>query len=140
MASLVRNLNEKQLNTPYRPGGWTVKQVAHHVGDSHLNSYVRLKWTLTESNPIIKAYDEGAWANLADYEADDLTLSLSFLDLLHQKWVLLLKSLNDEQWDRAFIHPETNNQVILKEYAGLYAWHCNHHYAHIDELIKREGW
>lgn len=137
---LVHNLNPDQLNTPYRPGGWTVKQVIHHVGDSHINSYTRFKWALTEDNPVIKDYDEVRWAELKDSLVEDTSISLHFLEAVHRKWVFLLRSLNREDLDRTFIHPQSGRVVVLRKNVGIYAWHCNHHYAHVAELIKRERW
>jgi hypothetical protein len=139
MRSISQNLSEVQLNTPYREGGWTIKQVVHHVVDSHYNSYIRFKWTLTEDQPIIKAYHEDRWAELDDYNAP-IELSLVALESLHAKWVYLLRNLSDEDLNRVFIHPEGNTKVSLKKNIGIYAWHSQHHYAHIENLLKRKGW
>lgn len=140
MAHAVKGLNETQLNTPYRPGGWTVRQVIHHVPDSHMNSYVRFHWTLTEETPKIKAYDEAAWASLPYIQEVDIETSLDLLDLIHKRWVILLKSLTKAQLDRTFIHPDDNKAYTLREMIGAYAWHGNHHLAHIEKLKEREGW
>ena len=140
LENLVQNLSEEQLNTPYRNGGWTVRQTIHHCGDSHVNSYVRFKWTLTEDQPTIKAYYEDRWAELFDTKEAPITLSLHFIRALHAKWVYLLKRLNEDDLNKVFIHPESGDLVSLKKNIGIYAWHCNHHYAHIDNLLKRKNW
>ncbi|KAA3616745.1 MAG: putative metal-dependent hydrolase [Calditrichaeota bacterium] len=136
----VDGLSELQLGTPYRPGGWTIKQVIHHLGDSHLNSYIRFKWALTEHKPTIKAYDEKKWARLAEYDLLDVETSLQFLELLHKRLVILLKSITPEELEREFIHPETGKAINLKRNIGLYAWHGKHHTAHITSLRQRKNW
>ncbi|PTX61432.1 DinB family protein [Kordia periserrulae] len=138
--NLVENLSEEQLNTKYRPDGWTIRQVIHHVADSHHNSYTRFKWALTEHQPVIKAYYEDRWAELFDSKTAPIQLSLDTLKALHAKWVYFLKGLSSEELEKVFIHPEGNEKVSLKENIGIYAWHCNHHYAHIEQLIIRKGW
>ena len=135
----VAGLSDEQLDTPYRPGGWTLRQVVHHVPDSHLNSYVRFKWALTEDEPAIKTYDEARWADLADYRDLPIEASLEFLELLHRKWVVLLRSLTPEQWSRRFVHPEWG-RIDLATTAGTYAWHGRHHLAHITTTAERFGW
>jgi len=140
LETLVQQLSEEQLNTPYRDGGWTVKQTIHHCGDSHVHSYIRFKWALTEEQPIIKAYYEDRWAELFDTKDAPITLSLQFIKALHAKWVYLLKGLSKEDLDKEFIHPESGANVSLKKNIGLYAWHCNHHYAHIENLLLRNDW
>ena len=143
MPALLRNavtgLNQEQLDTPYRPGGWTVRQVVHHVPDSHLNSYVRFKWTLTEDKPTIKAYDEASWATLAD-SAADIELSLSLLDSLHARWVVLLTAMSDSDYEKSFVHPESGAEIGLSRNLGLYSWHGSHHVAHVTSLRERMGW
>lgn len=139
LIDLTQNLSEEQLNTPYRDGGWTIRQVVHHVADSHYNSYIRFKWTLTEDQPVIKAYFEGRWAELSDYDAP-IELSLNAIKSLHAKLVYLLKGLSKEDLKRNFIHPETNTNVSLEKNIGVYAWHSEHHYAHIENLLKSKGW
>ena len=143
MPALLRNavtgLNQEQLDTPYRPGGWTVRQVVHHVPDSHLNSYVRFKWTLTEDKPTIKAYDEGSWATLAD-SAADIELSLSLLDSLHARWVVLLTAMSDSDYEKSFVHPESGKEIGLSRNLALYSWHGAHHLAHVTSLRERMGW
>lgn len=140
LEKLVVNLSDRQLDTPYRPEGWTVRQVIHHLGDSHVNSYIRFKWTLTEYKPTIKAYYEDRWAMLSDTRNAPIELGLNFLSSLHAKWVYLLKSLTDEDLNKKFIHPETNQEVSLAKNIGIYAWHCEHHYQHINQLLIRKGW
>jgi hypothetical protein len=137
---LVEGLSEAQLNTRYRPDGWTVKQVVHHVYDSHHNSYTRYKWALTEDTPQIKVYDEASWAKLFDYSTAPIQMSLQGLAPLHAKLVFLLKGMTPDDFVKEFIHPDKNEKVSLAENTGIYAWHCNHHYAHIENLVKREGW
>lgn len=137
---LVNNLSEKQLNTPYRDGGWTIRQVVHHCADSHHNSYTRFKWALTEDKPVIKAYYEDRWAELFDSKSAPIQLSLNSLKALHAKWVYFLKGLTEDDLNKHFIHPDGFEDVGLKENIGIYAWHCNHHYTHIENLLKRKGW
>ena len=140
LSSLVENLSEAQLNTRYRPNGWTVKQVIHHIYDSHHNSYTRFKWALTEEIPLIKAYNEADWAEVFDYSKAPIEFSLRALAALHVKLVFLLKGMSADAFQKEFIHPEKEERVSLAENTGIYAWHCNHHYAHIENLMKREGW
>ncbi len=140
LSDLVTTLTNEQLETPYRPDGWTVRQVVHHISDSHHNSYIRFKWTLTEDTPTIKAYNEKAWAELFDTRTAPVQMSLNHLSAIHSKLVYLLKGLSDSELERTFIHPNGNLETTLKENIGRYAWHSNHHYAHIDNLIKRKGW
>ncbi len=135
----VTPLTEHQLDTPYRPSGWTVRQVVHHVPDSHLNSLIRFKWALTEDRPTIKAYDEKGWAELPDYATVPIAHSLDLLETLHVRWVGLLRSLGRTQLQREFVHPESG-PVSLAETIGVYAWHGRHHLAHIERLIERKGW
>lgn len=138
--TIAENLSADQLNTPYRSNGWTLRQVIHHVPDSHLNSYIRFKWALTEDTPLIKAYNESAWAELSDYEIVPMERSLDFLEMLHARWVPLLKSLSEDQLNRSFIHPEHGKEVPLKTNIGLYAWHGEHHLGHLKQTIKINGW
>lgn len=138
--ALVKHLNKEQLDTQYRPGGWTIRQVVHHVSDSHHHSYTRFKWALTEDNPLIKAYDEKLWAELSDSKNAPIQMSIEHLKAVHYKLVNLLKGLKDEDLNKHFIHPETNGKVQLNYNIGNYAWHSNHHYAHVENLMKRKGW
>ncbi|WP_250434204.1 YfiT family bacillithiol transferase [Hanstruepera flava] len=140
LTQLTAGLTDQQLDTPYRPEGWTIRQVVHHVADSHHHSYIRFKWALTEENPVIKYYYEALWAELFDSKTGPIDMSLLHLKAVHAKLVYLLKGLSDAELNRTFIHPEHNEEVVLKKNIGIYAWHCNHHYAHIENLIKREGW
>ena len=140
LSNLVSSLNDEQLDTPYRPDGWTVRQVIHHVSDSHHHSYIRFKWALTEDKPVIKPYFEQNWANLFDTKTATIQMSLDHLSAVHFKLVYLLKGLTDEQLSRSFIHPDGNEEVVLKQNIGIYAWHGSHHYAHIENLMKQEGW
>jgi hypothetical protein len=135
----IKVLSSQQLDTPYRPEGWTVRQVIHHVPDSHLNAYVRFKLALTEDEPTIKLYAEDKWAKLADTAATPVEVSLTLLDSLHTRWVLLLRSLRAEDWKRSFRHPEMGLMPLEKNLA-LYAWHGRHHVAHITSLRERNGW
>jgi hypothetical protein len=140
LTNLVNNLTNEQLDTPYRPEGWTVRQVIHHLADSHHNSYTRFKWALTEDNPIIKAYYEDRWAELHDSKSAPILLSLNALTALHAKWVYFLKGLSTEELKQIFIHPDGHEAISLAENIGVYAWHSKHHYAHIYNLKKRMGW
>jgi hypothetical protein len=139
LRAAVKGLSDQQLDTPYRPEGWTVRQVAHHVPDSHLNAYIRYKLALTEDEPTIKPYAEDRWARLADTQATPVEVSLAMLDSLHDRWVRLLRSLQPEDWKRAFRHPELG-LVSLEKNLALYAWHGRHHVAHITSLRERNGW
>jgi hypothetical protein len=139
LRAAVKGLSDQQLDTPYRPEGWTVRQVAHHVPDSHLNAYIRYKLALTEDEPTIKPYAEDRWARLADTQATPVEVSLAMLDSLHDRWVRLLRSLQSEDWKRAFRHPELG-LVSLEKNLALYAWHGRHHVAHITSLRERNGW
>ncbi len=134
-----RGLSDAQLDTPYRPGGWTVRQVVHHLPDSHLNSYVRFKLALTEDEPTIKPYAEDRWAELGDTKATPIEVSLILLESLHDRWVRLLRSLKPEDWKRTFRHPELGVMNLEKTLA-IYAWHGRHHVAHITALRERSGW
>ncbi len=139
LRAAVKSLSDAQLDTPYRDGGWTVRQVVHHVPDSHMNSYVRFKLALTEDDPTIKPYFEDRWAQLADTKATPIEVSLAMLDLLHDRWLRLLRSLGPEDWKRTFRHPEMGPMTLEKNLA-LYAWHGKHHVTHVTELRRRNGW
>lgn len=140
VADLVAPLGDEQLQTPYRPRGWNLRQLVHHLADSHHNSYMRFKWALTEDNPVIKPYDEKAWAALFDSQAAPVELSLQHLQIIHQKLVYLLRGLSEDQLQRTFVHPVGNQQSTLEVNIGRYAWHGNHHLAHIENLLRRKGW
>ena len=135
---IVNPLTDDQLDTPYRPDGWTVRQVVHHLPDSHMNCFVRFKWALTEHRPLIKAYDENSWAALPDCDAP-IVHSLDLLEALHGRWVDLLRGLDRSQLRREFVHPESG-PVTLAVSIGSYAWHGRHHLAHIERLCERRGW
>ena len=134
----VSGLTDLQLDTPYRDGGWTVRQVVHHVPDSHMNSYIRFKLALTEDNPVIKPYAEDLWAELADSKLP-VEGSLRTLELLHERWVALLQSMDEAAWKRTFKHPAMGD-VALPMAVALYAWHGSHHVAHVTSLRERMGW
>ena len=139
LRAAVEGWSDEQLDTPYRPGGWTVRQVLHHMADSHMNSYVRYRLALTEHEPVITAYKEAAWAELEDARNAPAGVSLDLLEMLHFRWVRLLRSLNPDQWGRAFRHPE-RGLMRLDVNTALYAWHGRHHLAHITGLRDRMGW
>lgn len=136
----IENLDEAQLHTPYRPEGWTIQQLVHHVADSHINMYVRMKFALTEHNPTIMPYDENAWALLPDVQDTPVNLSVTILHALHRRIVAVLNKLSPEQWERTYYHPANNHKFTLWEMAALYAWHSRHHVEHIRQLRVRNGW
>lgn len=136
----VNGLSEEQLNTAYRPEGWTVRQVIHHVPDSHMNAYIRFHWTLTEEHPTIKAYNEADWAALPYLKDVPVEHSLSLLRSIHARWSILLKNLSTKDLERTYVHPEYGKVFSLKTVLALYAWHCKHHLAHITSLKERMGW
>ena len=140
LRAAVRGLSDAQLDTRYRPGGWTVRQVVHHVPDSHLNAMTRFKLALTEDTPTIRPYDEARWAELGDVGATPVETSLRLLEALHERLVILLRSLEPAQFQRTLFHPERNAVMTLDELLALYAWHGRHHAAHITGLRQREGW
>src|SRR2546428_13651221 len=137
--SLVSGLSDARLDTPYRPGGWTIRQVVHHVPESHMNAYIRFKLALTEDEPTIKPYMEDRWAQLPDCQSTPLEVSLALLESLHDRFVRVLRSMKPEEWKRTFKHPELGLMPLEKNLA-LYSWHGRHHVAHITELRKRMGW
>ncbi|MGM0844922.1 MAG: YfiT family bacillithiol transferase [Bacillota bacterium] len=138
LRDVVKDLNNEQLDTAYRSGGWTVRQVIHHLADSHMNAYVRFKLALTEENPVIKPYDETKWAKLSDYQLP-IDTSLLLLETLHKRWTSLLRSLTPADMDKTFIHPDSG-EVSVGENIGIYAWHGRHHLTHIVSLSNRKGW
>ncbi len=135
----ILNLDEAQLETPYREDGWTVKQVIHHVADSHINAYCRFKFGLTEDQPVIKPYDEAAWARLHDYNMA-VNISLTLLHALHNRWYDLLKHITDEEWNRSVVHPQHGKVMTLWYLLGMYAWHGKHHCTHVTGLREKMGW
>ena len=136
----VAYLSQAQLETPYRAEGWTIRQVVHHCADSHMNCFIRIKWTLTENNPTIKFYYESLWAEGFDNKTMPIEPTLQFLEGLHYRLSFIMKSLSETDLEASYVHPEHNKEFQLKEVICLYAWHCNHHLAHITELKKRENW
>lgn len=136
----VQNLDAAQLETPYREGGWTVKQLVHHVADSHINAYVRFKLGLTENHPSIRPYEEKEWAKLNDIDAVPINVSLTLLHALHQRWVATLNDLRDDEWKRTVFHPEHKIEMSLWHLLGMYAWHGKHHVNHILALRERKKW
>lgn len=140
LRNLITYFSEEQLNTHYRKNGWSVKQVVHHLADSHMNAFIRFKLTLTEDTPTVKAYYEDKWAELGDYKVTPADVSLNLLDSLHTRWVNLLRSITPKEFTKTFFHPEYGKEFSLDEIAALYSWHGRHHYAHIDELKKRLKW
>jgi uncharacterized damage-inducible protein DinB len=139
LRAAVARLSDEQLDTPYRPGGWTVRQVVHHMPDSHLNSYLRFKLALTEDAPTIKPYDEAAWAELPEAKTGPIEPSLKLLESLHERWVLMLRAMSEAEWQRTFRHPD-RGVLRLDTNVALYGWHCRHHLAHITGLKQRMGW
>jgi DinB superfamily len=139
LKKITQNLEKQQLNYKYRANGWTIKQVIHHCADSHINSFVRFKLTLTEETPTVKPYNEAAWANLIDANDEDVFWSLQLIEALHKKWVKLLSNLNDSQLKRKFYHPENKDYQSLEVTIGFYAWHCKHHLAHIEQALALKG-
>ena len=136
----VQNLSDEQLDTQYRPNGWTIRQVVNHFADSHMNSLIRFKLTITEETPTIKPYFEDRWAELSDSKFIPINSALKMIEGIHERWVFLLRSLTENDWNKSFYHPETNKELSLNENLGIYAWHCRHHLAHITELKKRKNW
>ena len=135
----VKGLSTQQLDTPYRDGGWTVRQVVHHVPESHMNAYIRFKLALTENEPTIKPYMEDRWAKLDDVQSTPVEVSLALLDNLHERFVRVLRAIKPDEWKRTFRHPELG-VVPLEKNLALYSWHGRHHVAHVTELRKRMGW
>lgn len=135
----IKGLDDEQLDTPYREGGWTVRQVVHHLADSHMNAYIRFKLAITENEPTIKPYEEAAWAELIDAKTASIEISLMLLDALHRRWILFLESLTPDDFKKNFTHPE-HGKVNLKWALSMYSWHGRHHVAHITELRKKRNW
>jgi uncharacterized damage-inducible protein DinB len=137
----IQTFDEHQLDTPYRDGGWTVKQLVHHIADSHLNAYIRFKLGATEDNPVIKPYEEKDWANLTDVFEVPVNISVTLLHALHRRWFVFLESLTAEQFTgKTVFHPEQQKQITLWHLLGMYAWHGRHHVAHITKLTEQKGW
>jgi hypothetical protein len=140
LENALHNLDEFQLQTPYRDGGWTVHQVVHHLADSHMNAFIRFKLGYTEENPTIKPYVESLWANTADVQNIPINISVTLLFALHQRWDAFLKDLKEEDWNKTVFHPEYKKQLSLWHLLGMYAWHSRHHVAHITALRERMKW
>lgn len=140
LEKLVSNLDKDQLDTPYRPEGWTVKQLVHHIADAHMNALLRFKWALSEDSPTIKAYDEKKFADLPDSLLAPAELSLNMIKSVHGKWVILLENMSMTDYERTFTHPQSGFRYTLKQSLANYAWHGTHHFAHLENLIKRKGW
>jgi hypothetical protein len=136
--SLVAGLTDPQLDTPYRPGGWTIRQVVHHVPDSHMNAYVRMKLAVTEDGPAIRTYEESRWAELPEAKTGPIEMSLALLEALHTRWVAFLRALPESEFAKAFVHPQWG-RVTVDEALTMYAWHCRHHAAHIAGALEREA-
>lgn len=136
---VVQALSSEELHWKYRPNGWTIKQVVHHLADSHLNSFVRFKLTLTEDSPTIRPYEEAKWAETVDGLSENLTPSLLILEGVHQRWSLLLDHLTEADWNRMYFHPEQQHLVSIKTALGIYSWHCQHHLAHIEQALHHKG-
>lgn len=136
----ILNLDADQLDTPYRPDGWTLNQLVHHVADAHMNGYIRFKLGLTENAPVIKPYDQDAWALLDDSKTVPINVSLTLLHALHTRWFTLMKSMTEDQWKRTILHPEMKNPITLWELLKTYSWHGKHHVAHITSLRNRLNW
>lgn len=139
LSNLVKDLSSAELGMIYRPGGWSIKQVVHHLADSHMNSLLRHKLTLTEQEPIIKTYEEEKWVLLADGSHDDLTDSLLLLKAMHNKWVQLLEDMSEDDFDQSYVHPGKGKKITLHTNTALYAWHGEHHIAHINQALKFKG-
>jgi len=140
MREATVTLNDTQLDTPYRPEGWTVRQVVHHLADSHINSYCRFKLAMSEDNPVIKPYLEAKWAEFEDARTAPIFHSLNLIDAVHGRWVLFMNSMTNDDYKRTFFHPEHQKSLTLFQTLSLYAWHSEHHLAHITELKKRNNW
>ena len=132
----LAQVTEEQLNTPYRPDGWTIRQVVHHVADSHLNSYIRFKWAMTEKNPTIKGYDENVWAQLEDSKNAPVEVSVAMIKGIHSRWVVFLRTLSMDDLSRTFFHPEYNRSIRLDRNVALYAWHGKHHLGHVRIVLS----
>ena len=139
MRSAVSGLDDTQLDTPYREGGWTVRQVVHHVADSHAQAYARLRLALTEDWPTVTPYDQAAWAELHDAKTAPVSLSLDLLQALHARWVMLVQSLTPEEWERGYVHPQSGKHTV-KQMVAVYDWHSRHHLAQIEAMRERMGW
>jgi hypothetical protein len=139
LKAIVNSLSSEELQWKYRPNGWAIKQVVHHLADSHMNSFMRFKLTLTEDAPTIRPYDEAKWADVSDGLSDNILPSLQILEGIHQRWSLLLDNLTEADWNRMYFHPEHQRLFSIKEALGIYDWHCRHHLAHIEQALLHKG-
>lgn len=135
----TQSLTTEQLNWRYRPDGWSIKQVVHHLADSHMNALIRIKLALTEDSPVIRPYEEARWAELCDGLSNDISASLKIINGVHEKWAHVLKNLSDEQWNKMYFHPQHQRLLSIKEGLGIYDWHCKHHLAHIKQALENNG-
>lgn len=140
LENALLNLDEAQIQTPYREGGWTVHQLVHHIADSHMHAFIRTKWALTETSPTLKAYDENAWSLLHDVQSVPVNISVTLLFALHKRWSVLFRNLTDEQWNQTIHHPVSGRDMSVWFLLTLYAWHGKHHVAHITSLRNRNNW
>jgi hypothetical protein len=140
IAAETAHLTDAQLDTTYRQNGWTIRQVVNHCADSHMNALARFKFALTENTPVIKPYLEALWGTLPDSKTMPIQPALSMIEGIHQRWTVLMNSFSEKEWQKAFIHPEKGKEIKLNESAGNYAWHCEHHLAHITGLKGRVNW
>lgn len=136
---ITQSLTTEQFNWRYRPEGWSIKQVVHHLADSHMNALIRIKLALTEDTPVIRPYDEARWAELSDSLNDDISVSLKIINGIHEKWIHILKHLSNEQWNKMYFHPQHQRLFSVKEGLGIYDWHCKHHLAHIKQALDNNG-
>lgn len=138
--AVINGLSEAQLDTPYRPGGWTARQLVHHIADSHMNAFTRFKLGLTEENPTIRPYDQNAWCDMEDAKVLSPDASLKIIEGIHSRWTYILENMGEEDFSRLIFHPEMNKSLHLGKMLALYSWHSDHHLAHLTNLVKREGW
>ncbi|MEW5676657.1 YfiT family bacillithiol transferase [Flavobacterium enshiense] len=139
LGNISRALTQTELNWRYRPDGWKIKQVIHHLADSHMNALIRLKLALTEENPVIRPYEEALWAQLTDSESDNIEASLKIIEGIHSRWSQILKNATTQDWNRMYFHPQHQRFFTIKEFLGLYDWHCRHHFAHIQQALQHKG-
>lgn len=136
---ITKNLSPVELNWQYRPHGWKIKQVVHHLADSHMNALIRIKLALTEESPVIRPYEEGLWAELSDGLSDDISSSVKIIEGVHERWSQILENLSDKDWEKMYFHPQHQRLFSIKEGLGIYQWHCEHHLAHIEQALNYKG-
>lgn len=139
LKAVTENLSVTELNWTYRPDGWKIKQVIHHLADSHMNAFIRIKLVLTEDTPVIRPYEEALWAALTDGLSNDIHSSLKIIEGVHERWSYVLEKLSEKEWDKMYFHPEHQRLFSVKEALGIYDWHCNHHLAHIEQALLHKG-